>query len=297
MDVLVAGSSGFLGQHLITRLRADGHDVRRLVRGEATRPDEVQWAPYEESLDPSVLDGVDVVVNLAGSPTAGNPHSKTWARELRESRVTTTRVLARAIASAERPPAFLAGNGISFYGDHGQEQVDETSDSRGDALLTSVTRDWQEATEPAAEAGSRVVVLRTSPVLHRDAPPLKQMLLPFKLGLGTKLGDGSQHFPCISLRDWVGATAFAAQADELTGPVNLCCPQTPTNAEFTHALADAVGRKARLGVPSIVLDKAAGQMAPELLNSVNARPRALERAGYRFADVDVRDVLRAALED
>ena len=295
LHVVVAGSSGFLGRHLVHRLRSEGHTVERLVRGRAQGPDEVPWDPYSGHLDPEVLRGADVVVNLAGSPTAGNPHSSSWARELRESRVTTTRVLAQAVAACERPPVFLAGNGISYYGDHGATPVTDFTDSRGDALLTSVTRDWEAATTAAREAGARVVVLRTSPVLDREAPPLKQMLLPFRLGLGARLGDGRQYFPCISLRDWVGAVTFAATSDDLTGPVILSCPHPPTNAELTAALADAVHRKARLAVPSLLIRTGAGPMAPELLGSVNAQPEALQRAGYRFQDLDVRDVLSAAL--
>ena len=145
-----------------------------------------------------------MVVNLAGAPTAGNPHSQRWADELLRSRVVTTRVLAEAIAAAGGGPSFLAGNGISYYGDHGDEVVTETSDSRGDALLTRVTREWQEATAPAVDAGARVCVLRTSPVLDRASAPLKQLVPLFKLGLGARLGDGRQYFPMISLRDWVG---------------------------------------------------------------------------------------------
>ena len=131
---------------------------------------------------------------MAGAPTAGNPHSKKWAREMRESRVTTTRMLARAVADSERKPAFLAGNGIRCYGDHGAEVITEESDSRGDCLLTEVTREWQAAADPAAEAGARVCVLRTAPVLDRRAAPLQQLLLPFRLGLGARLGDGTQYF-------------------------------------------------------------------------------------------------------
>lgn len=295
MRVVVAGSSGFLGHHLTERLRAEGHDLVRLVRRSAGAGDESQWDPYAGRLDAEVVESADVVVNLAGAPTAGNPHSTRWASELRESRVTTTRVLAEAIAGSDRKPAFLAGNGISFYGDHGSEVLTETSDSRGDALLTQVAREWQAATEPATGAGARVCVLRTSPVLDRGAAPLKQMLLPFRLGLGVRLGDGHQSFPVISLRDWVGAVVFLADAADASGPFNLCCPDTPTNAEFTDALATAVGRKARLAVPAMVLKPAAGAMANELLGSLNARPAALEAAGYEFRDRDIRAVLASAL--
>ena len=296
MRVVVAGASGFLGRHLVETLRADGHDVVRLVRRSADAPDEAQWDPYSARLDPELIEAADCVVNLAGTPTAGNPHSRRWARDLRESRVTTTRVLAGAIAASARKPAFLAQNGISYYGDHGEEVLTEASDSRGDALLTLVTREWQQVTEPAALAGARVCVLRTAPVLDKHAAPLQQMILPFRLGLGVRLGNGHQRFAVISLRDWVGAAIFLATSTDAAGPFNLCCPETPTNADFTDALAEALGRRARLKAPASILRKAAGAMAPELLGSLNARPAALEAAGYHFRDPDIRTVLRSALQ-
>jgi uncharacterized protein (TIGR01777 family) len=295
LTVVIAGASGFLGTHLSQELVRRGHSVVALVRRPTSAPDESSWDPYAGVYDRAVVERADVVVNLAGTPTAGNPHSARWARELRESRVTTTRVLAGAIATSERKPAYLAGNGISYYGDHGEELVTEASDSRGDALLTRVTRDWQAAAQPAADAGARVCVLRTSPVMDRAAPPLKQLALMTRLGLAAKLGDGSQRMPMISLRDWVGAVAHLAEHGDVAGPVNLCCPETPTNAEFTDALARMVGRKAFLSVPRFAIEAGAGAMAPEVLGSVNARPTVLEDADYRFSDRTVHEVLRAAL--
>ena len=173
MRYLIAGASGFLGSSLREHLTGAGHDVTALVR-RAPTAGEARWDPYAGDLDPQLLEATDVVVNLAGSPTLGNPHSSAWAERLRTSRVTTTRVLAGAIAASTRRPAFLAGNGISFYGDHGEQPLTEDADSRGDALLTRVTIDWQAATEPAADAGARVCVLRTSPVMDRRSPPLRR---------------------------------------------------------------------------------------------------------------------------
>jgi uncharacterized protein (TIGR01777 family) len=235
------------------------------------------------------------VVNLAGSPTAGNPHSARWARELRESRVTTTRVLAEAIAQSERKPAFLAGNGISFYGDRGDEVLTEESDSRGDALLTSVTRDWQAAADPAVEAGARVCVLRTSPVMDRRSEPLKQLRLLYKLGLGGKLGSGDNYMPMISLRDWVGGVVHLAEHDSVSGPANLICPRPPTNAEFTAELARQLSRPSFARVPKALIKVGAGRMADEILGSVNARPAVLQEAGYSFQDRNVAEVLRSGL--
>lgn len=295
MRIVIAGSSGFLGSHLVDALLGRGHDVTRLVRRAPTAPDEAPWDPAAGTYDRDSLHAADVVVNLAGSPTLGNPHSSRWAQELRESRVTSTRVLARAVAEAPRPPAYLAGNGISYYGDHGDQVLTEESDSRGHALLTEVTREWQAAAQPAVEAGARVCYLRTAPVMDRRAAPLKTLLPLFKAGLGARLGTGKQHMAMISLRDWVDAVVFLAEHDTVSGPVNLTCPETPTNAEFTRALARAVHRPAVLPVPSLALKAGAGAMAPELLGSLNVRPAALEAAGFTFRDRDVEAVLRTGL--
>jgi uncharacterized protein len=300
VQVLLAGASGFLGTHLREALLARGHAVTSLTRGPARESDRATWDPYAGRLDPALVEATDVVVNLAGSPTFGNPHSEKWARELRESRVTTTRVLAEAISSSDRKPAFLAGNGISWYGDHrdvGDPVLDESADSRGDALLTSVTRGWQAAAEPAAEAGARLCVLRTAPVMDRRSPPLKQLRLLFLAGLGGRLGDGRQRMAMISLRDWVGAVVHLAEHEDASGPFNLCCPQTPTNAEFTEALADQMHRPSFATVPKFALSTGAGQMAPELLGSLNVVPAALVAAGYEFRDHDVVSVVRAGLSE
>ena len=294
MKIVIAGASGFLGQHLSDELIRRGHAVTALVRRPTSAPDESAWDPYAGTYDPAVIEAADVVINLAGSPTAGNPHSRAWARELRESRVTTTRVLADAIAASPQPAAFLAGNGISYYGDHGDERLTEASDSRGTALLTEVTREWQAATEPAAHAGARVCVLRTAPVMDRRSAPLKQLWLVFRLGLGARLGHGQQYMPMISRHDWVGAVAHLAEHDSADGAFNLCSPRTPTNGEFTEALAEATHRKALVTAPRALLKVAGGQMAPELLGSVNAEPAALIASGYEFRDVGVRAILRAA---
>jgi uncharacterized protein (TIGR01777 family) len=298
MHVVVAGSSGFLGQALVRALRERDHRVTRLVRRDSASEDTSRWDPYAGEVDADLVGSADVVVNLAGSPTMGNPHSKKWSTELRRSRIATTDLLARTIADASTPPAFLAGNGISFYGDHsdvGDPVLAEDADSRGDALLTEVTREWQAATTPASEAGARVCILRTAPVLDRSSAPLNLMLPLFRLGGAARLGDGSQHFPVISLRDWVGGVVHAAEHDTLSGPVNLCCPEVPTNAEFTRTLAELVHRPAFLRVPSAIIKLGAGRMAPEVLGSLRTVPAALQDAGYAFHDHDVRDVLTAAL--
>lgn len=294
MHVVMGGASGFLGTHLTRELQTRGHRVTALTRGSATGPDQSRWDPAAGVVDAAVIESADVVVNLAGAPTAGNPHSRKWAEALRDSRVQSTGTLATAIAASERTPAFLAGNGISVYGDRGAEPLTEAADSRGHALLTEVSRVWEAAAAPAREAGARVCILRTSPVMDRQSEPLRTLRRLFRLGIGGRLGDGRQYFPMISLRDWVGAVAFLAEG-EASGPVNLCCPRTPTNAEFTQALGRAVGRPAVIPVPSFAISAGAGRMSPELLGSRNAVPQALLDAGFEFRDADVTAVLAAGL--
>ncbi|WP_243059723.1 TIGR01777 family oxidoreductase [Nocardioides sp. SR21] len=295
LNVVIAGASGFLGSHLAEELAGRGHSVVALVRRPTSAPDESTWDPYAGAYDRDTIERADVVVNLAGSPTIGNPHSKTWARNLRTSRITTTRVLAEAIAGSDRKPAYLAGNAIAWYGDHGSQVVTEASGSDGSSMLTEVTREWQSATLPAVEAGARVCLLRTAPVMDKRGAPLKQLRLLTKLGLGARLGSGRQHMAMISLRDWVGGVAHLAETQDVSGPVNLCSPETPTNAEFTAALARALQRRAFLAVPEFAIRLGAGSLAPEALGSLNLRPAVLEDSGYWFRDRTVHEVVRTGL--
>jgi len=295
VHVVVGGGSGFLGRHLTEALRARGHTTTSLTRREPTTDSESQWDPAAGRVDGQVIEDADVVVNAAGSPTIGNPHSKRWARNLRESRVTSTRTLAEAIAGSTKKPAFLAGNAVAVYGDHGDAPVTEAGDSRGHTLMADVTRVWEAAAQPAIAAGARVCVLRTSPVMDRESEPLRILRRLYRLGVGGRLGSGQQYFPMVSLRDWLAAVVFLAEHDTASGPVNICCPETPTNADFTRALAHAVGRPAFVPVPSPAIRITAGPLAPELLGSVNLIPQVLLDAGFEFRDRDAAAVVAAGL--
>lgn len=293
MRIVIAGASGFLGSHLTTTLLRNGHEVTRLVRREAKSADESSWDPYAGRIDPSVVDAADVVLNLSGSSTIGNPHSGKWARNLHDSRVATTDCLATAIAASTSRPALYAGNAIGWYGDHGADLITDDSASLGDSFMTGVCRDWAEATRPASDAGARVVRLHTAPIIDATSAPMKQMLPAFRLGLGARIGDGRQYFPIVSLRDWTGAVTHLIEREVVTGPYIVAAPQTPTNVEYTDAFAQAVGRKARLSAPASILKRAAGRLSPELLGSQRVEPAAVLASGYTFRDEDVRAVIAA----
>lgn len=298
LTVAVAGSSGFLGTHLRTRLARAGHDVVRLVRGTpaaAPAGREIPWTPGAP-LAPAALDGVDVVVNLAGSPLIGNPHSQRWASALESSRVGSATTLAGAVAAraaqGRSTPALIQGNGISWYGDHGPEPLDEHSDSRGEALLTRVTRNWEAATLPAVHAGARVCVLRTAVVLDGDSMPFRALRPLHRAGLGVRIGTGQQYFPVISLRDWVSAALFLITHPHASGAFNLTGPTPATYTEVGDALG--AGRRTRLVLPAPLALRVAGEMGPELVNSVRAHPTALQQLGFRFQDRDVTAIVESA---
>jgi uncharacterized protein (TIGR01777 family) len=296
VHVVIAGISGLLGSHLAGELRRAGHTVLGLTREPTDEPGMSTWDPASGQYDPQVIEDADAVVALTGSSLFRNPRSRSWQRELFESRVQPTQVLAEAVAASDRKPALLSGNGCSWYGDHGSEPVDESADTRGDALLTRVTRAWQDATEPAASAGARVVVLRTAPVMDRRGGALRLLAPLFRFCLGARLSHGRQYFPAISLRDWIGGVVHVIDRESVEGPVNLCCPDTPTNAEFTSTFAHQVHRPALLPAPAPLLRGTLGPASPELLRSLDLRPQVLLDAGYRFRDPDVGAVLRAGLD-
>ena len=296
MRVVVAGSSGFLGGAWSQGLVEHGHDVVRLVRREPTKPDEVRWDPARGEVDQDVVDGADVVANLAGAPVVHLPWSSSYERTFVASRVDTTRTLAEAVARSPRKPALLAQSGVAAYGDCGGTVLTEESPMDADTFMGDVVRRWEAATAPAQEAGARVVVMRTSVVLDRRGGALRAMLLPFRLGLGGRIGDGKQFFATISLQDWLGAATFLAQND-LSGPFNLTGPEPSTNAEFTKVLGDALGRPTFMRVPSLPLraTRVVGPMGGEVLASQRIEPARLLDAGYAFAHNDVRDRVASAL--
>ena len=295
MDIAITGASGLIGSALSASLIADGHRPIALVRRDVDAgADEIRWDPAGGTIDAASLEGVDGVVHLAGAGIG----DKRWNAERKalilDSRVDGTKLLAEALAGLDRPPAVLvSGSGIGYYGDRGDEQLDESS-SKGDGFLADVCEAWEDAAAPAAAAGIRTAFARTAVVLTPEGGALKRQLPLFKLGLGGRFGAGSQFDPWISLADEVRAIEFLL-ANDISGPVNLVAPEAVTNAEFTKTLGRVLGRPTLLPVPLFGPKLLfGGELVEELiLSSQKAVPGVLVDAGFDFEHA----TLEAALRD
>src|SRR5579859_3082618 len=294
MRIVIGGSSGFLGTALVARLRESGHEVTRLVRRDAAGPDEVHWAPSVEPLDPAAVDGYDAAVNLAGVGVGDQRWDDAYKALIRSSRVNPTEALSTAIVAATRPPrVLLNASAVGFYGDTGDRETDESA-APGTGYFPEVCQAWEAATGPAEKAGIRVVHLRTGLVLGPDGGLLKPMLLPFRLGLGARLGGGRQWMPWISLADWVSAVE-SLLLDDVTGAVNLTGPAPSRNSDFTRTLGRVLRRPAILAAPGFALRLLLGEFGGEALVSQRVLPAVLTGTGYRFEHPDLESALRWSL--
>jgi uncharacterized protein (TIGR01777 family) len=285
-----------IGSALVTRLRERGHTVRRLVRSaRELRPDDVAWDATAATLDERVLAGCDAVVHLAGAPIA-----QRWTsdrkRDIRESRVRGTSSIANAVAAmAVKPRVVLSGSAIGYYGDRGDEALDEQS-TAGSDFLSRLGREWEGAAAPIANAGVRLVLLRTGIVLSARGGALAKMLPPFKLGLGGRMGSGRQWMSWISLEDHLRAMEHALFSDALHGPANLVAPNPVTNAQFADTLGKVLSRPAIIPVPRFALELAFGEMAEAtILASQRAMPRALLDSRFAFEHATLEVALRASI--
>ena len=297
MRIAITGSSGLIGTALVAALRADGHRVVRLVRQTPASEDEIAWDPLAPAggLGPGALDGLDAVVHLAGANVAGRRWTAAYKEEIRASRVRGTQALAGALAAASAPPSvLLSGSAIGWYGDTGGREVDESSPA-GSGFLPEVVTQWEAAARQAGEAGIRVVTMRTGIVLSRRGGALARMLLPFRLGLGARLGSGTQVMSWITLADHAAIVGFLLTHPEISGPVNLTTPHPATNAELTSALAAALHRPGLLFLPEPALRLALGGVSSDILSSARVMPRRLEAAGYQFRFPDLPGALAAEL--
>jgi uncharacterized protein len=282
--IAITGSTGLIGSALARDLAADGIEVIRLVRRAPAGPDETRWDPAapDAGLSPRSLSGIDAVVHLSGAPIASGRWTAARKQELRASRIGSTAALAGVLAGLQGPPpTMLVASAIGWYGDTGSREVDETAPS-GTGFLAELVRDWEAAARPAADAGIRVAHLRTGIVLSRRGGMLGQLLLPFRLGLGFRIGAGTQYLSWITLADHIRACRFVLGDQHLSGPVNLTGPAPVTNSEFASALASAVHRPVLLRLPAGLLRAGLGELSGELLASSRVRPARLLAAGFTF---------------
>ncbi|MEU7638715.1 MULTISPECIES: TIGR01777 family oxidoreductase [unclassified Streptomyces] len=295
MRIAITGSTGLIGTALVRNLRADGHDVVRLVRRQPAAADEVTWDPKGRRLDPAALAGCEAVVHLAGAGVADHRWTPAYKQELHDSRVLGTRTLATATAAMDIPPrVFVSGSAIGYYGDTGDRRTDEDAPA-GAGFLPELCVAWEDAATPAQDAGIRTVFARTGLVVARSGGAWGRLFPLFQLGLGGRLGDGSQYWSFISLRDHIAALRHLLATEELSGPVNLTAPEPVTNREATAVMGRVLRRPTLCTVPAPVLRVALGEFAGDVLGSQRIVPRRLLDSGFGFADPRIGDAVRAAL--
>jgi len=292
MRIIVSGASGLIGSALVPHLASRGHDVVRLVRRSAGAG-ESQWNPARGEIDANVVGTADAIIHLSGAGIGDKRWSNSYKREILDSRVKSTKLLASVIAgAAKRPGVFLSGSAIGYYGARGDETLDETS-TAGDGFLADVCKQWEAA---AIGAGTRTVFLRTGIVLSPKGGALKKQLPLFKAGLGGRFGRGDQWQSWISITDEIRAIEFLLTSS-ITGPVNLTAPAPVTNVEFSRVLGNVLQRPAILPVPSIGPKLLlGGELADALLfTGQRVLPRTLSSAGFQFDHPKLEIALRALL--
>jgi uncharacterized protein (TIGR01777 family) len=281
VKLAVTGASGLIGTALVTRLRASGHDVVKLVRRPPAAADEVSWDPDAGTIDVEGLSGVEGAVHLAGAGVGDHRWTDDYKRTIRDSRVLGTRTLVKALTALEPLPRVLvSGSAVGFYGDRGDEELTEESPG-GKGFLADVVRAWEAETEPASAAGIRVAMIRTGLVMSPSGGAFGRLLPLVKLGLGGPLGNGRQWWPWITLEDEVGAIDFLL-THAVTGPVNLSAPHPARQKDVVRAIARAAHRPALLPAPRLALRVALGEFSDDILDSQRVLPRRLVTAGFTF---------------
>jgi uncharacterized protein (TIGR01777 family) len=309
MNILMTGATGLVGTAVVRAFTAEGHTIYRLTRAEASntsakvaRVFDLSWNPGTGDIGgsvgsstPQVPANVDAVINLAGAPVVGGRWTKDRKALLRSSRVDTTRGLVSAIAKMnKRPQVLISASAIGYYGNRGDDPVTEKSEP-GTDFLAELAKEWENEAVKAEKFGVRVVLLRFGIILARQGGALPQMMLPFKYGLGGKLGSGRQWTSWIALQDVVAIVQEALRNDSWKGPVNLVAPQAVRNSDFTKSLAKVMHRPAIFAAPAFALRLAMGEMADTLLGGVRVAPQVLEQHGYRFLHANLDEALNAIL--
>jgi uncharacterized protein (TIGR01777 family) len=295
----MSGSSGLIGSAISVALARDGHTVGRLVRPNSAlgaQTNDVLWDPVAGKFDAATAEGADAVVHLAGASIADGRWSAARKNLLRTSRIEATRQLVESLGGLARPPRiFIGASAIGYFGDRGDESLDERS-APGADFLAKLCEEWEREESLAAGFGARVVSLRTGIVLAKNGGALPRMALPFKFGAGGRLGSGRQWMSWIALRDVVGIAKFALANDAISGAIDAVSPEPMRNSDFTRALAEVMHRPALFPAPAFALRLALGGMADALLlSSQRVFPRRLAELGYVFAQTDLRAALKEAL--
>lgn len=294
MRIAITGASGLIGTALVPHLRSQGHEVVRLVRRPARGADEITWDPAAGTVDLGALEGADAVVNLSGAGVGDHRWTDAYKQEILDSRVQSTRTIATAMTQlSHRPSVLVSASAIGYYGDTGDAPVDETS-PKGTGFLCDVVQAWEDAADPARDAGIRVVHPRTGLVVAKEGGAWARMFPLFRLGLGGKLGSGRQYWSWISMQDEIAALTTLLSGD-LAGAVNLTGPNPATNGEVTAAMGRVLGRPTLLPAPAFALKAVLGEFSVEVLGSSRVLPKVLEGAGFAFADTTVESAIRSAL--
>lgn len=297
MKVAVTGSTGLLGSALVPALEAHGHQVIRLVRSpQKVGPGCVLWDPKAQKPDLSELAGCDAVVHLAGENIAAARWNEKVKARIRDSRVQGTAALCRALASLEpRPRVLVNASAVGFYGDRGDELLDESSPP-GKDFLADTCQEWEQSARPAQDAGIRVVFLRLGMIASAAGGAIKKMLTPFKMGAGGVLGSGEQYMSWIAIDDAAGLILFALQRESIAGAVNAVSPNPVTNREFTKTMGRVLRRPTIVPMPAFAVRMAFGEMGDALLlSSQRVLPKAAQAAGFAFEHPQLEPALRHLL--
>ncbi len=297
MKILITGSTGLLGAALQRSFAEKGHEMLLASRKEPVDDRHIQWSIEGGFTEPDKLEGIDVVVHLAGENVSGLRWTEEKKKAIRDSRVLGTRNVVNAVSKLSRKPTTLiASSAIGFYGERGDEEVTESS-AAGDTFLSDVSRDWEAESRRAEDGGIRTVLLRTGIVLSKDGGALSTMLTPFRLGLGGVVGSGKQWMSWISLDDEISIINFAIENENIRGAINAVAPNPVTNAEFTKTLGDVLSRPTFLPLPQFAVSMIFGEMGDALLlASTKVLPKRLLDAGFQFKYPDLRSAIEHAVE-
>mgnify|MGYP000008770375 CR=1 FL=1 len=290
-NILVTGATGLVGKPLCQALEQRGHHVSTVSR---SQNGDYQWDVDKGEFDSKALDGVDLVIHLAGE-TVAQRWSDPAKKRILNSRVDSTKLLVDAILKQEKRPALISASGISYYGIQVDGPVDESTPS-GDGFLAEVTRQWEGAAQSLVDAGVRVAFMRTGIVLSREGGALAKMLTPFRFGVGGRIGSGEQLMSWISLPDLVSAYVFAVENENVDGPINVVAPQPASNLGFTKNLGFVIGRPTIFPIPAAVIKLLFGEMGKEtVLSDLGVLPQRLTKFGFQWQNPDLEEALRETI--